>query len=118
MKKSQKTIIMEMVSQLTDAEKKVLREDCKSVLSIHEDMQGSYFFKPPTYSNQVRSFELNNSQTKSFKLGGTSYRVEQVTTCSRKNVYYSLDIYTTEGKSDLSLNISFIKKILEAIEEN
>lgn len=113
-KKSQKQIIAELLHGLTELELVSLKTKLEAVEDLHDDMANSYFYTPPKISIKRRLYEEKKSNSCEFTLGSVEYKVEQKTNCSCNNVYYYMEIISSE-KVVFNLNISFIKKILDGI---
>jgi len=84
------------------------------ILTLHEAMKSSYFFTPPQNASSRRWYEDNHSLTSTFQYKGDIYTVEQKTSCSCRNVYYSIKYYKNDAP--LNVDIRFIKKILKELE--
>ena len=81
------------------------------IINLHETMKGAYFFSSPTFANERRRYEEKYSLVSEFEYQGNLYRVEQVTNCSCRNVYYTIRYY--ENGKQIYKDIRFLKKILK-----
>ena len=61
--------------------------------TTHDKMKGSYFWRSPGNARQRREMESNYSNDLQFRWDGKSYKIEQTTSVSAKNVYYRCEIY-------------------------
>lgn len=84
------------------------------IVSLHESMKGAYFFHSPRVAALRRRYEEQHSQVTEFDYNGHHYLVEQETTCSCRNVYYSI-YYYMDGEV-LYKDIRYIKKMIREIE--
>lgn len=114
-KTSQLQQIRELIKKLEVAELKTLERECREIVGLHEKMRNAYFFQPPGNANMRRSYEEYNSKVTLFSLDQNNYEIIQTTNCSCKNIYYKLTINVNDEYTNL--NISFINKILLAIND-
>lgn len=102
-----------------NAELKMSKKDIisklNSIISLHEEMKNSYFFYSPSHASGRRAYEDSHSLDTIIFTDVSIIRVVQETSCSCKNVYYSMSIYE-DGKL-LHKDIRFIKKLLKMAEE-
>lgn len=87
----------------------------QSIIDLHNKMKGAYFYSPPQQAYARRRYEEHNSMSTEFVLDGEEILVEQITSCSCKNVYYSMSIYIDGKITDK--NIRFIKNILKELDK-
>ena len=90
-----------------------LTNTLSKIIELHTQMKNAYFYTPPNRANARREYEIKNSMENIFCFKGKKYRVVQKTTCSCRNVYYSMTIY--ENEIILHKDIRFIKKMLCSI---
>lgn len=83
------------------------------IINLHNSMDGSYFFNPPSIAAGRRSFEDKHSLTSTFEYNGDTYTVEQKTRCSTRNVYYHVNYYKNGEK--IHADIRLVKKIFKAL---
>ena len=96
-------------------EKQEIISKLEAVIELHEKMQGSYFYTPPRIASKRRFYEEANSLKTEFEYDGDSIVIEQVTNCSRRNVYYAVTYYIN-GKS-MKKDIRFVKKICDKLKK-
>ena len=60
---------------------------------VHTKMKGSYFWKSPGNARNRREMESSYSNDLEFRWAGQSYKIEQTTSVSAKNVYYRCEIH-------------------------
>ena len=78
-----------------------LLEDIKTMVETHETMKGCYFWRPPSSARQRRQMELERSKRLEFVFEDRHYLFEQETSCSCKNVYYSLSVHVDGKKKNI-----------------
>lgn len=94
--------------------KEILISQLEAIVSLHQKMSKSYFFTPPMVARNRRSYEEKNSLDTVFEYEGDVYRIEQVTKCSCKHVYYSVDYY--KNYELIHADIRLVKKILKKLQ--
>ena len=80
---------------------KKLKSTLRLILSIHNDMKGCYFWRPPSKASCRRRYEDERSNRVHFILNGVEYKIDQSTDCSCKNIYYSLRVMVDGKKKDV-----------------
>ena len=87
----------------------------EAVIELHDKMKGCYFYTPPHTASKHRFYEEVNSLKTEFEYDGDSIVIEQVTSCSCRNVYYSVTYYIN-GKY-VKKDIRFVKKINDKLKK-
>ena len=82
----------------------------RGIIDLHADMQGAYFWRPPSSAPQRRAYERERTHSLTFKVNGVLWEINQVTDCSCKNIYYSLDVRVDGNKK----NVRALKKLIGA----
>jgi len=90
------------------------KTNLEQIIALHASMKGCYFYTPPCGATGRRAYEKNHSLTTEFDVDGQHIRVEQGTSCSCSNVYYSMSIYIDGQK--IRKDIRFIKSMLKKAE--
>ena len=71
------------------------------VLDEHLTMRGAYFFRSVGNASARRWYERQHSRQGSFNLKGHKYNIVQDTSCSCRNVYYTLRVHVDNVKKDV-----------------
>ena len=92
------------ISGVRAAETKALNQALavvREIVAIHDEMAGCYFWTPR--GNRAQRDEYAEERTNGivFFHKGRRVKVEQDTTCSAKNVYYSLGVWVDGVKKDV-----------------
>jgi hypothetical protein len=88
-----------------------MKEKLEEIIALHDSMRNCYFWNGVGNSRSRRWYEEKHSLTTNFDFEGDSYKVEQITTCSCRNVYYKMYIYKNDER--FNKDIRFIKKVLK-----
>ncbi len=80
----------------TNAHKVIL-----SILETHEKMKGCYFWTSPKSATSRRRMEDEHTHELEFAYEGKAYQVASTTTCSCKNIFYSLSVRVDGKKKDV-----------------
>ena len=89
-------------------------KNLEKVIELHEKMKNSYFYSSPSSATSRRLYEKYNSLTTELSAKGDKIEIIQDTSCSCKNVYYSMKILINGNSS--GKNISFVKKLMKEVE--
>ena len=73
----------------------------EAIVDLHDEMRNCYFWNPPTRASDRRSYEERRSNFLEFSINSTEYEVSQKTSCSCKNIYYTLIVMVNGEKKDV-----------------
>ena len=91
--------------------KKQIKKEIEKAIELHEKMKNSFFWSSPAGAASRRSYEKYNSNSCSFEYNNNTITVEQNTSCSCKNIYYTAVIKVNGIRKD----IRALKKVLKDI---
>ena len=72
-----------------------------TIVDLHNDMKGSYFWTPPGSASRRRSYEADRCNDLTFRFDGNTYRIEQTTSCSCKHIRYQLYVEVDGKRKDV-----------------
>jgi hypothetical protein len=90
-----------------------IKNELNSIINLHEKMRNSYFWSSPSVAASRRDYEKYNSNDYEFSFENQKIRVLQDTSCSCKNIYYSMKIFIDD--KIVNKDIRFIKKIYKSL---
>ena len=91
-----------------------MKNKLNSIIQLHDKMKNCFFWSSPSSSASRRNYESYNSLESSVMYNNQVIKVIQNTSCSCKNIYYSMKIYVNDEL--VNKDIRFIKKMLKESE--